>query len=250
MPGGEGVPEAAALPNARPCDTGHIARRLLALRSASKRPSGEVMSAPRATGGEADMADEPLDRRILREIRDRLKQSRAAVEEYQRLEAALKALDESTGGSRRVAQPRRSSGAAASSGKRRAPRGANRDAALQVIADRPGITVAELSSVTGIPKNVLYSLTRGLTQRGRIERVSLPGDTFGFRIPELAADAGANADGDGGAEPEAPKRARRSRRQPAAEAEPAAEEPAATDGDPADEAASEDGEPATNAASA
>src|SRR5215211_1446971 len=153
------------------------------------------------------MADEPLDRRILREIRDRLAQSRAAVEEYERLEAALAALDASTGEAPRASRPRRARSAPT---RPRAPRGANRDKALEVIADRPGITVAELSSATGIPRNVLYSLTRGLTERRRIERVSLPGDSFGFRITQADSAAVAPSDGDGAGEP--PKRTRRPRR--------------------------------------
>jgi hypothetical protein len=179
------------------------------------------------------MADEPLDRRILREIRERLKQSQAAVEEYRRLEAALAALDASTGEAPRApraSRPRRSRSAPS---RPRAPRGANRDKALEAIADRPGITVAELSSVTGIARNVLYSLTRGLTERGRIERVSLPGDSFGFRITQGDSADAAPSGGDGAGEP--PKRTRRSRRRPAAE-EPAAAEEAAS---PAEGAADE-----------
>jgi hypothetical protein len=185
------------------------------------------------------MADEPLDRRILREIRDRLAQSRAAVEEYERLEAALAALaalDASTGEAPRASRPRRARSAPS---RPRAPRGANRDKALEVIADRPGITVAELSSATGIPRNVLYSLTRGLTERRRIERVSLPGDSFGFRIVQAEAETVREADGDGAAEA-APKRPRRGRRQAAAE-EPAAAEPA---GEGAEDAADEPAEAA------
>jgi hypothetical protein len=54
------------------------------------------------------MAEEPLDRRISREIRERLKQSRAAVEEYARLEAALEALDTMDGATPKT-RPRRGS---------------------------------------------------------------------------------------------------------------------------------------------
>jgi len=179
------------------------------------------------------MADEPLDRRILREIRERLKESRAAMEEYQRLEAALAALNASTGEAppaSRVPRTRRSRSAPS---RPRAPRGANRDKALEAIADRPGITVAELSSVTGIARNVLYSLTRGLTERGRIERVSLPGDSFGFRITQADSAAVAPSDGDGAGEP--PKRTRRPRRRAAAEEPAAAEETVAPTEGAADE---------------
>jgi hypothetical protein len=141
------------------------------------------------------MSDEPLDRRILREIRARLNESRAAVEEYERLEAALSALEPSPATtSRTPSRARRRT--TATSGKPRARRGANRDKALRVIADRPGVTVAELASATGIAKNVLYSLTRTLAQRGAIERVELPADTYGFRIARSDV-AGERANGDG-----------------------------------------------------
>jgi hypothetical protein len=140
------------------------------------------------------MSDEPLDRRILSEIRARLSESRAAVEESQRLQAALSALG--TGSSTTSRAPSRGRRRTATPSKKpRARRGANRDRALQVIADRPGVTVAELAAATGIAKNVLYSLTRTLTKRGAIERVELPADTFGFRIARSDVAGPPNGDG-------------------------------------------------------
>lgn len=135
------------------------------------------------------MAHEPLDRRILREIRERLKESRAAVNEYHRLEAALEALD----GAHHETGPRTAPRATA---KPRAARGANRDKALKAIDARPGVTVAELASTTGIAKNTLYALTRTLTEQRLIERVALPGDTVGFRTVRRS-DAASDAAGDG-----------------------------------------------------
>jgi hypothetical protein len=38
---------------------------------------------------------------------------------------------------------------------------------LQVIGDRPGVTVAELAAGPASPENVVYSLTRTLTQHGQ-----------------------------------------------------------------------------------
>jgi hypothetical protein len=173
------------------------------------------------------MAEEPLDRRILREIRARLKELRAAVDEYDRLHAALRALDAGAGKTRTPARSPRSTSAPT---KKRAARGANREKALGVIADRPGVTVAELTASTGIARNVLYSLTRALTEQGHVERVGLPGETFGFRIARTT-DAGATADGDGStAEPAPPKGTRTRRKQAARAAE------ADTADQPADEA--------------
>src|SRR3954470_15500067 len=140
------------------------------------------------------MSDEPLDRRILREIRARLNESRAAAQEYERIQAALSALEPTPATtSRTPSRARRRT--TTTSRKPRARRGANRDQALQVIADRPGVTVAELAAATGIAKNVLYSLTRTLTKRGAIERVELPPDTFGFRIAR--SDVAGQPNGDG-----------------------------------------------------
>ena len=87
----------------------------------------------------------------------------------------------------------------------RAPRGENQDKALAAIRDQPGITVAELSAATGITKNVLYGLTRTLTERGLIERMDGGDGAVGFRIAEpveAARDAVVPAD-DGAAESEA-----------------------------------------------
>jgi hypothetical protein len=82
------------------------------------------------------MSEEPLDRRILREIRARLTESRAAKGEYERLQAALSALNEGPAETPVQARaPRRTT----TSTRQRAPRGANREKALQVIGDRPGV---------------------------------------------------------------------------------------------------------------
>jgi len=160
------------------------------------------------------MADEPLDRRISREIRERLKQSRAAVLEYERLEAALQALDTMDGDTTTKSRPRRPSTPRT---RTRAPRGANREKALSAIRDQPGISIAQLSAATGITKNVLYGLTRTLTERGLIERVDGADGAVGFRIIEPAGAAAepVEAAGDGAAgsqATEAPKRQRRTRR--------------------------------------
>jgi predicted Rossmann fold nucleotide-binding protein DprA/Smf involved in DNA uptake len=148
------------------------------------------------------MAQEPLDRRISREIRERLKQSRAAVLEYERLEAALQALDKMDGATTATTGLRRGSNRRTQT---RAPRGANREKALAAIGDQPVISIAQLSAATGITKNVLYGLTRTLTERGLIERMDGGDGAVGFRIAEpveAARDAVVPAD-DGAAESEA-----------------------------------------------
>src|SRR4051812_27166423 len=98
---------------------------------------------------------EPLLQHIHAEIRARLRDAEPAVHEYARLEKALAALEgvaatsprgsRNTRAARAKAVParRRSSGRSASSVER-APRGANRDAVLRVLEERPGVSVAEM----------------------------------------------------------------------------------------------------------
>jgi ROS/MUCR transcriptional regulator protein len=92
---------------------------------------------------------EQLPDRIVREIRERRDASAAAREEYRRLEAALAALDRdgSVRGGGTDRRPRRR--ARRASGRRRAAPGANRDAILAVVRERPGVSVGEIVQVTG-----------------------------------------------------------------------------------------------------
>jgi hypothetical protein len=136
------------------------------------------------------MPEETTDVRILREIRERLKKSRAAVEEYERLQAALHALDATNGA---PAGTKRGRGGGTSKGRARAPRGANRDKVIAAIRDRTGITVGELALVTGISKNALYGVTRNLVEAKTLERVELPGGTTGFRVAETSSNEPASS---------------------------------------------------------
>jgi hypothetical protein len=187
------------------------------------------------------MSEEPLDRRILREVRARLKESRAAVDEYERLQAALRALDEGAAETpARARAPRRTSAPT----RQRARRGANRERALRVVGDRPGLTVAELAAATGIAKNTVYSLTRVLTQQGEIERVQLPGDSIGFRLSDATSEespaAGGGNDGAASEVLATPQRKRRSRRRPVQ----------TTEADSAGEAAPDEGQASSEPAPA
>jgi hypothetical protein len=141
-----------------------------------------------------DLVDETL-----RGIRERLKELAPAVAEYKRLEAAYAALDGSGAGSgerleagadiarrkrARVGRQRASSAARRAGG--RAKRGQNKAAVFGVIEQRPGVTVAELASVTGIAKPLVYNTTRAGVERGELERVALPGGPHGFRMAQEA----------------------------------------------------------------
>lgn len=147
---------------------------------------------------------EPLLPRLKHEIEARLDELRPLVAEAERLEAAKAALlaeaaaarqaergaraatsraragaasrrngaDASPGagvasGEGSATDERRSAGVApeeAANG--RAPRGANQSAILQVVEERPGVSVAEISSVTKIPKPTVATTVSKLKREG------------------------------------------------------------------------------------
>jgi hypothetical protein len=83
----------------------------------------------------------------------------------------------------------------------RAPRGANREAVLRVVAERPGVTTRELAAASGVKGGTLSALLRTLTQRGELEMRALPGGQTGYALPASApsgepppAEPGASTD--------------------------------------------------------
>lgn len=127
--------------------------------------------------------------RITAEIQDRLDASRSAVAEYERLEAARRALDgtdASVSGRRRRLEnfaPRQQRAARRAPARKRARRGANREAVLRVVGERPGLTTAELAAASGVDRNTLYALLSTMTRRGDLERRELPGGKTGYAPP-------------------------------------------------------------------
>jgi sugar-specific transcriptional regulator TrmB len=112
---------------------------------------------------------EILDR-IHAEIRERLAAGRAAAEEYERLEAALAALGSAPEPARR--RP----------AKPRAPRGANREAVLRALEERPGASASELAAASGVDRTALYPLLSRLAERGEVSKEELPGGATGYRL--------------------------------------------------------------------
>ncbi len=125
-----------------------------------------------------------------KEIQARLKELKPLVDEYKELEAADRALSAlggggGGGGSRsnsaasaspaaataprpaRRAPSRRSSGG---SGRRGRPRGTGTRAnqALDLVRDRPGITIPEMAQAMGIQQNYLYRVLPGLAEEGKV----------------------------------------------------------------------------------
>jgi DNA-binding transcriptional ArsR family regulator len=127
------------------------------------------------------MADDLLSR-IVGEIRERKEASRAAYEESQRLERALEALEAGAAdaGARERAARRR---ARVPGGRWRAAPGANREAIVAVVRERPGVTAGEIVSVTGIARATVSSTVARLAGGGTLERVEMAGGGVGFRVP-------------------------------------------------------------------
>src|SRR3954468_14016047 len=108
---------------------------------------------------------EILDR-IHAQIRERLAASRAAAQEYERLEAALAAL-----GGGPAAAPARARRRPA--GQPRAPRGANREAVLRALEERPGASASELAAASGVARTALYPLLNRLAESGEVVKEQL-----------------------------------------------------------------------------
>jgi sugar-specific transcriptional regulator TrmB len=110
-----------------------------------------------------------------KEIQARLKELKPLVDEYTRLEAAERALaGVSTGGGATASRPatRRPRAAAKSNGtgRRGRPKGSGQRAtqALELVREKPGITIPELADSMGIKQNYLYRVVPGLAEDGLV----------------------------------------------------------------------------------
>jgi len=124
------------------------------------------------------MAD--LVGQIQRDIEKRLEELRPLIEEKEQLEAVLAALTNGVGArvSAPAAAPRaarattsRAAGRAPYAGgkSRRAPRGANREAILSVVRERPGVSAAEVAAITRIAKPTVHTTISQLKRKGILE---------------------------------------------------------------------------------
>jgi sugar-specific transcriptional regulator TrmB len=108
-----------------------------------------------------------------KEIQARLKELKPLVDEYQRLEAAERALSGVTNGSAPAAPARRARRRSSTGGARRGrPRGSGTRAtqALELVRERPGITIPELAEAMGIQQNYLYRVMPGLAEEGKVTK--------------------------------------------------------------------------------
>jgi hypothetical protein len=109
-----------------------------------------------------------------REISQRMKELRPQVDEYQRLEAAHRALEgvEGGGGAATATAPSRTRRASSTPGRRGRPRGSGTRAneALAIVQEQPGITIPEMAQRMGIQQNYLYRVLPGLEQDGQVRK--------------------------------------------------------------------------------
>jgi DNA-binding transcriptional ArsR family regulator len=135
---------------------------------------------------------EDLVARVLREIRDRKELAQSAYEESRRLERALAALDSDLGRAPDSARAGRRRARKPAQRPARARRGANREAILAVVRDRPGVSAGEIAQATGIARSTLSPTLSRLVAAGTVERTELPSGRVGFRPGKgVAAAAGA-----------------------------------------------------------
>jgi hypothetical protein len=116
----------------------------------------------------ADFLDEKR-----KEIQARLKELRPLVDEYHRLEAAEQALSGVGAKPAAAAAPtRRRRSSSSSNGRRGRPRGSGTRAAqaLQLVEQRPGITIPELAEAMGIKQNYLYRVMPTLAGEGKVTK--------------------------------------------------------------------------------
>jgi hypothetical protein len=124
----------------------------------------------------ADFLDEKR-----KEIQARLKELKPLVDEYNKLEAADRALGGIGNGSPATSSAAGRGGAGARRGPGRPPGtgakrgrpkgGGTRSAqALQLVSERPGITIPELAEAMGIKQNYLYRVMPGLAEEGKVTK--------------------------------------------------------------------------------
>jgi hypothetical protein len=109
-----------------------------------------------------------------KEIQDRLKELRPLVDEYNRLEAAERALSgmDSTATTTATAAAPTRRRRRTTSGRRGRPRGSGTRAqqALALVTERPGITIPEMAQAMGIKQNYLYRVMPTLSEEGKVTK--------------------------------------------------------------------------------
>ena len=129
---------------------------------------------------------------LRRDLEGRLKEVERQLDAYQPLlrerEQLQEALAEAAVLGRSARGAARGQGARpARKSRTRAPRGANREAILRVVGDRPGVSATEIADVTKISRAVTYNTLAKLVEQGQLAKTELPGGQTGYRAVDAAA---------------------------------------------------------------
>src|SRR3954447_1895115 len=116
----------------------------------------------------------------LKEIDQLLADVKPLMREQEEIRAAL-ARPPFAGGARPA-----SKGTSSRKARTRAPRGANREAILGVVASRPGVTASEIADVTKISRAVTYNTLAKLVEQSAVQKTELPGGQTGYKTPQPA----------------------------------------------------------------
>ena len=106
-----------------------------------------------------------------KEIESRLRELRPAVDEYNRLEEASRAL-QGVGGQATTRRRTARRGSTTTRRRRGRPRGSGTRSiqALELVKAKPGITIRELADAMKIKANYLYRVMPTLEQEGKVKR--------------------------------------------------------------------------------
>ena len=111
----------------------------------------------------------------LKEVERELASVQPLVRERERLEVALSMAPFATS----VRPAAKAAPARKPSTGTRAPRGANREAIMKLVGERPGVSAAEIADVTKISRAVTYNTLSKLVQQGLLAKSELPGGQTG-----------------------------------------------------------------------
>ena len=94
------------------------------------------------------------------------------MDEYNRLEAARARAPGADDHRTAPPRPRAAAGRRPRNGRRGRPRGSGTRAAqaLELVGERPGITIPELADAMGIKQNYLYRVMPGLAEEGKVTK--------------------------------------------------------------------------------
>ena len=139
--------------------------------------------------------------RIRQEISARMAELQPLVDEHARLDAAMHALGEApkrAAVARPTSLPRQPKARAqktrAVKPRKRAARGANREAVLRAVRERPGASAAQLAAASKVDRSTLNALLARLVKAGELQTRELPTGRAGYALGDATSAGPAAAD--------------------------------------------------------